>query len=322
MAQEDQEDRLSSPDSFNSEVSQVSILDAPPVREADFRASEPIIESSALPADIAATASTPELATPLEESEEWELDFEEHIHAGSEIRDWSVLREQIKTDLKKQKNKLSLTQINQLLVVQNFATLRLKGYLRIPASEAVAQQWHRNENPVYFARKVRALARHYQLFEQLPIEKRGGNKNSRSLLDDPTVRSAARDWLTAQKAGDVTPSLFQRSLNMVILPTLGINLKKPLCERTARRWLVKLGWRLTVIRKGVYMDGHERADVVEYRNKVFLPKMAELERRMVHFEGPDLERVEPVLAEGEKEVVLYYHDESSLQQNDHKSQAW
>ena len=28
------------------------------------------------------------------------------------------------------------------------------------------------------------------------------------------------------------------------------------------------------------MDGHEHADVVEYREKVFLPKMKEFERRM------------------------------------------
>jgi hypothetical protein len=33
--------------------------------------------------------------------------------------------------------------------------------------------------------------------------------------------------------------------------------KKSSCEWTARQWLIKLGWRLTVLQKGVYMDGHE-----------------------------------------------------------------
>jgi len=36
------------------------------------------------------------------------------------------------------------------------------------------------------------------------------------------------------------------------------------------------------------MDGHERADVIEYRRNVFLPEMAKFEARMVHFEGPEL----------------------------------
>lgn len=33
------------------------------------------------------------------------------------------------------------------------------------------------------------------------------------------------------------------------------------------------------------MDGHERADVVRYRNDTFLPAMSEFEARMVHYEG-------------------------------------
>jgi hypothetical protein len=38
------------------------------------------------------------------------------------------------------------------------------------------------------------------------------------------------------------------------------------------------------------MDGHERPDVVEYREKAFLPKMKEFEQRMARYEGPDLHR--------------------------------
>jgi hypothetical protein len=50
---------------------------------------------------------------------------------------------------------------------------------------------------------------------------------------------------------------------------LNIAPKSPISEWTARRWLIKLGWRRTVVRKGVYMDGHEQEDVVDYWNKVF-----------------------------------------------------
>jgi len=111
-------------------------------------------------------------------------------------------------------------------------------------------------------------------------------------------------------------------LNESILPSLGMSPSKPLCERTARRWLVKLGWTRTVLRKGVYMDGHERADVVEYREKVFLPKMKEFERRMAKYEGPELKRIEPNLLPGELELIAEFQDESCCQGNDHKSTAW
>jgi hypothetical protein len=51
----------------------------------------------------------------------------------------------------------------------------------------------------------------------------------------------------------------------------------PISKCTAHHWLIKLGWRQTIVWKGVYMDGHERNDVVEYRNKVFLPAIAQFE---------------------------------------------
>jgi hypothetical protein len=40
--------------------------------------------------------------------------------------------------------------------------------------------------------------------------------------------------------------------------------KTSVLERTARRWLSKLGWRCGR-HKGMYVDGHEHSDVVEYR---------------------------------------------------------
>lgn len=180
----------------------------------------------------------------------------------TEIRPWDQLRNQIKADLKNKKLTLTLTHVNQLLIIRNFATLRLKGLLRIPASMEIARQWHESESPTHFARRVRALAHHYQVFEQLPKEKRGGAANARSVLEDPAVKTAVRNWLTAQPARSIIPHVFQRELNMNLLPSLGLHLKNPLVERTAQRWLVKLGWRLTVLQKGVYMDGHERPDVV------------------------------------------------------------
>jgi len=53
--------------------------------------------------------------------------------------------------------------------------------------------------------------------------------------------------------------------------------------RTARRWLKRLGLRYDKVAKDVYVDGHERTDVVEHREKVFIPRWKDLQRRVVVF---------------------------------------
>jgi hypothetical protein len=64
----------------------------------------------------------------------------------------------------------TLTQINQLLILRNFTTLRIKGHGRMDASKQIARQWHDGLG-VHFTCQIQTLARHYQQFEQLPPEK-------------------------------------------------------------------------------------------------------------------------------------------------------
>lgn len=191
------------------------------------------------------------------------------------------------------------------------------------ASFEIAEQWDEgNGSQMHFARRIRVLTCHYQVFEQLPVEKRGGSKNATSLLKDETVCTTARSWLTEQKVGSITPQKFVHALNTTILPALGITTSKPLCEKTAQRWLVKLGWSRIQLQKGVYMDGHEREDVICYRKKIYLPRMKEYERHMAKYEGPELKRVEPQLEPGEREIIAEWQDESCFQQYDFLSSLW
>ncbi len=52
---------------------------------------------------------------------------------------------------------------------------------------------------------------------------------------------------------------------------------------TARRWLCKLEYKYKDMRKDVFVNGHERSDVVEDR-KNFLTKIEELKPYVVEFE--------------------------------------
>lgn len=74
------------------------------------------------------------------------------------------------------------------------------------------------------------------------------------------------------------------------------------------------------------MDGHERADVVKYRQEEFLPRMEAFESRMAQYipdePGNEFVRVEPMLKPGEREVIVEFHNESCCQANDHTTSAW
>ena len=256
--------------------------------------------------------------------DDWEDELDMRVlQPKSQIRDWVALREQINDDIKTTKT-LPQRQLNQLLIIRNFATLCLKGFSHTNASIEVARQWHEGEG-IYFARQIRALARHYQIFEQLPRENRGGTR-THSLLLDERVKTAAMTYLTSLKSGQVSPRLFCQALNDKILPSLGLAVRRPLCERTAARWLLKLGWRRTLLKKGLYMDGHERDDVRKYRQEVFLPIMAQYECRMVHYEpttdSTKLKCIKPNLKPGEKKIIALFHDESCFHANEYKRSSW
>jgi hypothetical protein len=55
--------------------------------------------------------------------------------------------------------------------------------------------------------------------------------------------------------------------------------KKKISLRTAQRWLHAMGWRYGRKKNGMYIDGHEREDVVEYRRE-FIGRWKIYEKRM------------------------------------------
>ena len=74
------------------------------------------------------------------------------------------------------------------------------------------------------------------------------------------------------------------------------------------------------------MDGHERDDVVEYRTKIFLPKLAEYEKLMakdiLNEEDGTLIKIWPELKEGQCHIIAKYHDESCFHANDEARNLW
>jgi hypothetical protein len=95
-------------------------------------------------------------------------------------------------------------------------------------------------------------------------------------------------------------------------------------ERTARRWLQQLSWRYGAMCNGMYLDGHEREDVVAYRN-AFVARWKVYDK---WFHTWDSEGVEhrpqnafPVEG-GRFRLILVTHDESVFYQNDFRKTHW
>ena len=74
-------------------------------------------------------------------------------------------------------------------------------------------------------------------------------------------------------------------------------------------------------RKGVYYDGHERSDVVIYRNE-WLKRMFSYKKYMKDFDGDMNIVLELQLGPEEKEFVQVTHDECHFYANDGQWKIW
>jgi hypothetical protein len=102
-----------------------------------------------------------------------------------------------------------------------------------------------------------------------------------------------------------------------------LKLQKTISLATAQRWMKHVGYRWSKTPTGQFVDGHERCDVVEYRQLVFLPVWAELLSRTRIYAADGKECQEPMAAHGvTRRVVIWNHDESTYYANDRRKIRW
>ena len=69
------------------------------------------------------------------------------------------------------------------------------------------------------------------------------------------------------------PNLTAQTFSEWVHQTVACNI----CTETARRWLHKLGFSHVHHQRGVYFDGHEHEDVVQYRGRFLAATLKELD---------------------------------------------
>lgn len=95
-------------------------------------------------------------------------------------------------------------------------------------------------------------------------------------------------------------------------------IQRDISHKTACRYLQALGYRYQSTPKGQYVDGHEREDVITYREKVFLPKWKKLFDRMATW---DKDHNEYLPTGAGKRVIAWFHDESVFYAHDRRKKV-
>jgi hypothetical protein len=186
---------------------------------------------------------------------------------------------------------------------------------------------------------------------ELPVSQRGCHSKVYSLLEEPGVKAELRAYVRSNKwamdpgklaeftKGQMIPKVakeyakelaenemprgLQKYVQIELFPRVQLQCKRGISLVTARRWLRSEGFRFISFKKEVYFDGHERADVVAYRQNVFLPEMEKHWHRLVHYEMGDVDKESETHGNYiEKRLVLVAQDEMTAQANDSAPKSW
>jgi hypothetical protein len=220
----------------------------------------------------------------------------------------------------------------------------------IVASQRAAES--QNFAEAWGGRQVRSWVRAWMTSRSLPISQRGHHVKTHTLLSDPTICAELRSYVRSnkwsmdpEKLAEFTqnklildaaerfvrqvvnvemPNGLKRYLELELFPRVALKVGKGISLRTARRWLHQEGFKYTAHKKALYYDGHERADVIKFRQEVFLPLMAEYRAQLVEYKVGDVDT--EVSKEATNYVlcrlVLCAQDEMTSQTNDGQPKSW
>lgn len=139
--------------------------------------------------------------------------------------------------------------------------------------------------------------------QKLPISQQGHYQRRFLLLHDDFMQISTqwvKDNSNRKGVANMSGADYQKFVNTEIMPLLAATItadynpfkglrvtkiqgedgkmKYEICERTAVVWLQKMGFSFRGNTKGIYYDGHDRKDVLDYRTFVYLVQYFELRK--------------------------------------------
>jgi hypothetical protein len=170
------------------------------------------------------------------------------------------------------------------------------------------------------ARSIRAWVLDFIREGMLPLH--SYRYTRQTVLEDEDILQEVQGQLSEKarsgfiKAQDVCEIVASEKIQ-VMFARLGVH-KPSISMSTAQRWLAKLKWQYRKMKNGMYIDGHERDDVVAYRD-AFVHRWVDYEARFQIWDdkGDPLPRSSDL-----RPLILITHDESTFFQNDERKTCW
>ena len=218
---------------------------------------------------------------------------------------------------------ITKTDFLRLLSVHRYLKSLLDGEPRVSSSQEVAASFYPSRKREWTARQIRIWTEIFLITHSLPEKNQGRHVKIKSIISDENTQAFCRQWLRSQKPHAISGKSFAEWTRRHLHHEIGLPAAVEINERTATRWLHVLNYNLgDSSRKGTYFDGHERADVVEYR-KMFLLRMEGYQRRMPIYVGDEMEtRIMAEPSSNTKPLIFVVHDDSCFQSNDGGKTGW
>jgi len=211
----------------------------------------------------------------------------------------------------------------------------MQGLLNLYLDEGLELSWRKTSELVSktqghgttHARCIREWTVQFLQSKALPL--RHLNQAHWTVLHDEDIASEIKLWMVEKSKQGLLRA--DDLVNLVASPEMQKSfLEKGICKlsiskATATRWLQKLDWRYKSARNGMYIDGHEREDVVAYR-RAFVERWMTYDKCFHHWDndGRELPRPNgfPLPDGGPFRLVLVTHGESTFFQNDCRKVLW
>src|SRR5258707_7075435 len=193
------------------------------------------------------------------------------------------------------------------------AFVKEKGWIEV--SHWVLAAWNRGDS---YASRLRKWCRAYMLDHKTLPKNIYGRWKSSILLMDEDLRNDIQMHLRG-----IGPYIAARDIvQFLSAPEMKsrLGLDKPVSVHTVQRWLHIMGYNWQNEKKGQYSDGHECKDVVDYRQRVFLPAFAGYAESMWKWDDNGEEEI-PV-SPPERHTVVWFHDESIFYAHDRRKVRW
>jgi len=242
-------------------------------------------------------------------------------------------------------------QAHHVRTMESHLRLVIKNSQRFTSASKQATETH-GFAAAWGGRQVCSWTRQWMKTRELPKSMQGHHSKVYSLLSDPTIAAELRAYIHSNKWAMNPEKLAQFSQNTLIpsaaneylhqithkemllrlkqymelelFPRIHVKVGRGVSLNTARCWLWCEGFRYISHKKGLYFDGHDRPDVVSYRQDHFLPTMKKHKPRLIHYTIGNVEKELEVKPANyvEQQLVLIAHDKMTAQANESNGKSW